>query len=603
VSPQLRLHSERFPPSGGLAAQGALNLLGRPEIDMITLLLRETGQNSWDAQRVEPVRFDVHLYEPNQTTQACLREQVFPETPTHLPLAEVLRQSRRALRLLAISDRGTVGLGGPTRADVACAPGEAQNFIEFMRNFGQVDNDAGSGGTYGYGRTSAYVASRANTLLVYTRWSTRSGHESRFMASALGQSFTHGGFVHTGRHWWGLMDSDGIAEPATGRDADELARNVGLHPMSGDETGTDLVVVDPILDDATDDLFDDHVRSALLWNFWPKMIGVSGRPEMVFTARRDGTPIDIPDPRDWPGTKLYATAYEYLTQPTKHRTMLYEEAAIERGRTVLGRIGMLKGLASSSVSDGSAAPYQRPHRHTVLLRHPRLVVKYLEAEPMEVEDLEYCGVFVASEYAEPVLAESETPVHDDWKAAGVTARADKILVNAVMSGVRKAMKDFASPQAAGPLGTSADGLGFLSDALGALLPGGEGDGASTTDRLSGASAPKPSARVHISRSYPVESPSGPGLVAVEFDVTAAEGSAGTRIEGRTGAALEDGSIEQDPPTGADLPELVAWRDPTGLVHYGSSIVVGATDRGSWTLHVTRIDDAAVGIELTPAVLE
>ena len=45
-----RLLSERVPPTGALAAPGAINALGRPDIDLWDLLIRETVQNSWDAK-------------------------------------------------------------------------------------------------------------------------------------------------------------------------------------------------------------------------------------------------------------------------------------------------------------------------------------------------------------------------------------------------------------------------------------------------------------------------------------------------------------------------------------------------------------------------
>ena len=46
--------SERVPPTGGLNADGFANILGRPAMDPLTLVLREAGQNIWDARIREP---------------------------------------------------------------------------------------------------------------------------------------------------------------------------------------------------------------------------------------------------------------------------------------------------------------------------------------------------------------------------------------------------------------------------------------------------------------------------------------------------------------------------------------------------------------------
>ncbi len=45
------LFSEPYGASGGLAADGILNQLGRPDIEALEVLVREAVQNSWDAKR------------------------------------------------------------------------------------------------------------------------------------------------------------------------------------------------------------------------------------------------------------------------------------------------------------------------------------------------------------------------------------------------------------------------------------------------------------------------------------------------------------------------------------------------------------------------
>lgn len=53
-------HSQTFPPEGASAAEGIRNQLGRPELDLLTILVRESAQNSWDA-RTGHAAVDYHL--------------------------------------------------------------------------------------------------------------------------------------------------------------------------------------------------------------------------------------------------------------------------------------------------------------------------------------------------------------------------------------------------------------------------------------------------------------------------------------------------------------------------------------------------------------
>ena len=73
----MRWIPEPKPPSGGLAAEGFYKLLGRPRLDPLTVLVRETAQNSWDARlrNGRPVVFSLQGWQLDGPERAALRRR------------------------------------------------------------------------------------------------------------------------------------------------------------------------------------------------------------------------------------------------------------------------------------------------------------------------------------------------------------------------------------------------------------------------------------------------------------------------------------------------------------------------------------------------
>ena len=101
------------------------------------------------------------------------------------------------------SDRGTTGLGGPTRAD-APDDGSLRDYIAFVLNVGEPrDNDYG-GGTYGFGKAAFFISSQAHAIMVSSQCDDGyGGIESRLIGCALGESYSTKEANFTGRAWWG----------------------------------------------------------------------------------------------------------------------------------------------------------------------------------------------------------------------------------------------------------------------------------------------------------------------------------------------------------------------------------------------------------------
>src|SRR5262245_20870155 len=84
----LRWFGEQFPPHCALAAEGFGKLLGRPHLDPLTVLIRETAQNSWDARLPgSTVRFAVDGFTLDDDQWSALAFDVFGDVPEEgLPL-------------------------------------------------------------------------------------------------------------------------------------------------------------------------------------------------------------------------------------------------------------------------------------------------------------------------------------------------------------------------------------------------------------------------------------------------------------------------------------------------------------------------------------
>jgi hypothetical protein len=231
--------SESVPPMGAIKGEGVTKQLGRPTLDPLTVLVREAAQNSWDAaapSRDRPVHFQIDLCKlaggPSSAWQS-LHEGA--PAAQHLPLVETLE--RPDLSVLFVSDRGTTGLGGPTRANEV-TEGMPHDYVSFFLNVGDPRDTEYGGGTYGYGKAVFFRRSEASTIVAYTRCTNAEGEvESRLLGCALGRGFALAGCAYTGRHWLGLAAGGGIVDPVVEDAADALAASLGFPPFEDGPRG------------------------------------------------------------------------------------------------------------------------------------------------------------------------------------------------------------------------------------------------------------------------------------------------------------------------------------------------------------------------------
>lgn len=488
---RLQLYSEPFARTGNMAAEGFKRLLGRPTLELLPTMLREGIQNVLDASDGSSgATVLIRLRTLTAEQQQALAGRLLAERPrgdvTRADIEASL--AKPGLRVLELCDFGTEGLSGPTRADAPHDGEEPLNFVNFLRNVGAARDTHHGGGTYGYGKSSLYAMSGCSTIVVDSQTRCAGRDERRLMACHLGAAFdaTLDDGVRrrfTGRHWWGVRDGEASVEPCVGNLAATLSSAIGMPVRDERQTGTSILVIDPLL--GRDDLrasIDDIIET-VLWNFWPRMTASTPvAKKLRVEVELEGERIAVPSPEEFPPLDLFSAAI------SEHRTKGSELMPIrcDRPKKLLGNVVIRKGLRAerrgAAARPDSLIPKQASH--IALMRPVELVVRYIEGEPLPDRRFDWAGVFVCSDSddVEEAFALAEPPAHDDWIPDNLPKGSAKTFVRVAM----RRLNEIAHPQAR-PAAPSSDSdepapslaaiaakMGQFLDRVSAKGPGGPG---------------------------------------------------------------------------------------------------------------------------------
>jgi hypothetical protein len=625
-------YSQPFRPDGNITAEGLRNQLGRPALSMPTVLVRESAQNSWDARTSRSViDFSMELGSVGLGRMTAWKTLLGEGAPIGPPERFPLRQALRApsIRYLAVSDRGTKGLAGPTRSDVPAPPGE-RDWLSFVLNSGEARDKEGGGGTYGYGKGVFFLASQVGTVLIYTRIIEEGRLRTRLIGSALCSSYTQQNVPYTGRHWWGLPGED-HCEPLRDADADYVARSLGLPAFDGQDTGTTVVVVEPNLLDPSvpeeeaqqlpAEEAGTFLAEAMAWNLWP--LGLPDRTQrLAQSVIADGAPVPVPDERTDAALAHLAGAYRRL------RTPQGEDMMCLRPKRLLGRFShertMGVRIRSKAAQDlglvDDLAIGEAPH-HVCIMRTPELVVRYIPSRATAHPELGYLGVLRAEDELDPIFAKSEPPTHDAWIDSQLHG-AEATYVRVVHRRIRERAEDIAGARRMDVVAENRR-VGDVARRLGHLLAGvtaGSGTGGAIAPVGGGRPGPLATAGAGgFSGTYGGEGGSGGGNGRTKGP-TGRRGTGRPRLEGSprfvdvdgttlveqqvklpgpgsyvasVSVVTGDGRLESDPFAGAASPRVLGWRTDDDSLHLGSTL---KTDRaGNAVLLVEPVADAALDI--------
>ncbi|MFE4514369.1 hypothetical protein ACFRMQ_09285 [Kitasatospora sp. NPDC056783] len=609
--------SESYGPGGGGAAEGILRHLDATELDPLTLLVRESAQNSWDARTGDgPVDYRVELRSLSPTEAPVWRDLLLENAPTteHLELRASL--ARPVLRVLTVTDTGTKGLGGPTRADVV-ADGDC-DFVSFVRKTGSSQDLDSRGGTYGYGKVVFHLASKPHTVLVHTRCRVGDRLETRLIGWAVHESYStdtvDGPKTFTGRHYWGRVQ-DGYVEPLVGAEADDVARKLGLRALPEGETGTTVAMIEPVFGDRDDAEAMRWIVDAIVWNLWPKMLPEGGEAPMRFSITHDGAEVPVPWPSEVPHLRPFLWAHRDMDVLIEHKTM----------KRPLGRFGVRKFIAPPGKPPKVAQEAGIGDRlnHTCLMRPVDLVVKYLEGPPFFEEHGGYAGVFRADEGMDRTFALSEPASHDNWMVDRLQDLDERKLAKHALKKIADEMKAASGPAAV--VNNAGDGVSLagMSKLMAGLMAGAPGHGGSavfpTADPVH---SPGPASR-HPNGGAPDPGEAGSGAPARP----ATHGRRGARlryldepfhdtvdgravlvqrfelvdageqvVRSRLSVALNDAlGREGEPPRGASVPTVLGWRADGEELHRSDELHTDGGDGRVWSLIVAPAPDTVTEI--------
>jgi hypothetical protein len=548
--------------AGGLAAEGFYKLLGRPRLDPLTVLVRETAQNSWDArlQNGQPVDFTIQGWELSTAEARALREQVFVRAAEAqgTNLAQELRSSRPLG--LYITDRNTKGLGGPVQANQVDSEG-VYDWVDFVLNVGEANTQGHSGGTYGFGKTISYVVSSANAIVIHSRTRVKGRLQTRLIACALGTKFARRNSWYTGRHWWGEK-LRGDPTPVTGREADRIARLIGMPEFREGETGTNILVVAPDFGGRSPEQAMRFIAESITWHLWPKLARFEGQAAMNIDVSWNGDPLEIPEPKDRPPLHGFATAFDALRQVENGSTPDTPGLKIDHIRCLkpIADVGVLATIPlvhrdRAAVDDGSdPSDPEAPHpaaailgvcHHVALLRTPELVVDYLEGPPLPEGGVEWAGVFRVNDKQDHHFARSEPPTHDRWNPELLEKSQGRTIVRVGLREIGVALEDRwghrTRPEINDPTSTAlvAKELAYLAGASVGRAPGKHGEG--ETGGAPIARRPK----LTLLEARPVEMQGDIFGTFARFRLTDVPGSAGSHVTVKVAAALDGTSADDD----------------------------------------------------------
>lgn len=308
------------PTAGIISASGVSKNLSGSKLTETEVFLREAVQNSFDAVKCENGKKNQLIFTLFGNRFSEQQFSVFKllmgeDNPSSFYNTYITKNIDRNMFNIEVGDLNTTGLCGNIEPTIESKNQNFSNFVYFTGNDKALEEN--TGGSYGFGKGSLFLYSKARTIVVYTRIHTDNNFESRFIIICSDDRIKG---KSTGRCWWGKKinkeNSAPYAAPIIGDIADELARSLGIAPFEKNETGTKILVVnagpsilpeyESGLQKNISEVFMEDIPTYLLHWYWNKIYS----KEILFNLKIGNHEISISNPENLYPYSCFLEAYK-----------------------------------------------------------------------------------------------------------------------------------------------------------------------------------------------------------------------------------------------------------------------------------------------------
>ena len=214
---------------------------------MLDLFVRESIQNSYDA--LLPEKNTLREEFNTGTFDSDKLSNLFEGISNELKIKSTFFNQKK---FISVRDYNATGLTGPLNVEDILNQNWGK-FLNLVRNFGKSQKEAGSGGSWGYGKTTFYKMG-LGIVIYYSRIKNQSTYEERLMACLVENENNTDGLLYrvqegknTGIAWWGVRSDNDIIPVSNHEEIMEVLNCFNLKPYENDETGTAVII--PFIDD------------------------------------------------------------------------------------------------------------------------------------------------------------------------------------------------------------------------------------------------------------------------------------------------------------------------------------------------------------------
>jgi hypothetical protein len=444
---------EPTPEMGGATGEAYTSPLVGAGMSPAALLAREAIQNSTDAcEQGAKVRVDFRRVQLKgkakaQFIRAMGLQPAVSSRRKSLKLAQDtcldhLDDDGKPLQLLFVEDFGTYGLfGSPSKP--------RSHFFRLLLSLGdgaKSNEAAGSGGSYGFGKSVYSSNSRIKTIVAYSVFDPAlSGvpeqNHARLMGCGYFKAHEHKGRDYSGRAWFGLPRGKGDSVgPLVDAAAHDFAEQLGFKHRTKKERGTSLLILDCNVDC-------EMLRTSIEESWWPRLL--DDNIGLDITLSEQGQVVPPPRPRKRTDLAPFIECLDLALGRSAPVGLHQKAGSLNKLKDIpLGDFGYAVVPEDVQEDEGLAKKLGT----IALIRLPRMVIEYMPAGG--ALPLPCVGAFVAAPEVDDFLKRSEPSEHNRWDPQSTRLEELKPeareAVDAVLRRVKNGIRKFAneaSPQA------------------------------------------------------------------------------------------------------------------------------------------------------------